>query len=132
MMQNLILKTWYRLRKKEKKSGGERRKCSLLYLSFSLFKTDFILYRWHSWVTWAPRRAHIKTGRGKMRGAVEENSTAEEAHWTHARQNTAGEKGEKPTTHSQNSKVMSLVLRQPGHGKKHGHKVVLMGNIGMS
>lgn len=68
------------------------------------------------------RRAHIKAGRGKMRGAVEENSAAGEAHRTDARQITAGERGDKPPTHSQNTKVMSLVLRQTDHGKKHGHK----------
>lgn len=31
-----------------------------------------------------------------MRGAVEGNSTAGEAHWTDARQRTAGEREEKP------------------------------------
>lgn len=54
-----------------------------------------------------------------MRGAVEEYSTAGEAHCTDARQITAEERGEKPPTHSQNTKVVSLVLRKPAHGKKH-------------
>lgn len=67
-----------------------------------------------------------------MRGAVEEYSAAEEEHWTDASQITAWEREEKPPTHSPNTKVMSLVLRQPAHGEKHGHKVVLMGNVRMS
>lgn len=83
---------------KEKRSGGEHRKCSLLYFSFSLSKTDFVLYLSYSWGTWVPRRALIKAGRGKMRGAVEENSTAGEAHWTDARQITTRERGKKPPT----------------------------------
>lgn len=74
------------------------------------------------------RRAHIKVGRGKMRGAVEENSAAGEAHCQ--ANYSRGKRGQTPHPFP---KYQGDVFGSEANGsRKEAWTQVLVGSVGMS